>query len=174
MLWLIAVIAGAAILYLVFAAKAPHAIHQKFGLNPDHWTIVSSDLGGGHSRQRLYGFGVAGEPDAVLRGNRTGQIAVGEFKNRRHGGYVRQREFYQLILYIGLAREVYRSTNVVGVLAFKDARVEIAHDDALFRALIGMRGEVLDSIKRRKPLNRSPLHKRINIAAGNRKVRFPR
>lgn len=175
MFWLIAVSVGAAILYLFLSVKAPNAIHAKFGLRPTEWSLISTDLGRGHARRRrLYGFGVAGEPDAVFRGKQTGQLVVGEYKNRLFKGYVRRREYYQVILYIGLTRNAYQSTNVVGVLSFKDTRVEIAHNEPLFRALIGMRGEVVDSLKRRKPINQSPLHKRIDIVTGNQKFRFPK
>ncbi|MGP0171106.1 hypothetical protein ACSVIJ_04410 [Pseudomonas sp. NCHU5208] len=174
MVTILAIIAAAVILYLVLQLRAPHDIHRKFGLQPGHWELVGSDLGKGHPRKRLNAFGLAGEPDALFRGKRTGQIVVGEFKNRRHAGYVRHREYYQVIICIGLARETFGESNVVGVLVFKDKRLEIPHDEALFRSLIGMRGECLGSMKQRKPLNDRPLHRRIAVRPGSRKISFPK
>lgn len=174
MVAILSIIAAAVIIYLVLQLRAPNDIHRKFGLQPGQWDLISSDLGKGHPRKKLSAFGVAGEPDALFRGNSTGQIIVGEYKNRRHAGYVRRREFYQVILCIGLAREAFGASNVVGVLVFKDARLQIAHDEELFRSLLGMRGECLGSMKQRKPINDRPLHRRINVRPGSRKISFPK
>ena len=174
MVTILSIIAAAVVLYLVLQLRAPHDIHRKFGLQPGQWELVGSDLGKGHRRKRLSAYGLAGEPDALFRGNSTGQIVVGEYKNRRHAGYVRRREFYQVIICIGLAREAFGTTNVVGVLVFKDARLQIAHDEELFRSLLGLRGECLASMKKRKPINDRPLHRRITVRPGSRKISFPK
>lgn len=169
---ILCVVAAAVVLFLVLQRQDPQGIYRKFGLKPGEWELLSSDLGKGHARSRIGAYGVAGEPDALFRGARTGQVVVGEFKNRRYRGFVRRREFYQVILYVGLAREALGATNVVGILAFNDSCVEIAHDEQLFRALIALRGEVLGSLKRRSPINDRPLHKRMSVTPRNRKVRF--
>ncbi|MBM5458994.1 hypothetical protein H8F21_15610 [Pseudomonas sp. P66] len=171
---IIAIIVVAGILYLALKAKAPRDIYKQFSLPANQWTIVGTDLGKGHPRKRLSALGVGGEPDAIFKGNRTGQIVVGEFKNRKYKGYVRRREYYQVILYIGLAREVFRASNVRGVLSFKDQCVQVPFDEALFQALIGIRAEVPISLKNRKPKDSRPLHKRMKISPGNQKIRFPR
>lgn len=171
---ILAIIAGAFALYLVLRAKAPLDIFKQFSLSSTQWTIVGTDLGKGHPRKRLSALGVGGEPDAIFRGKRTTQIVVGEFKNRKYQGYVRRREYYQVMLYIGLAREVYGVSNVVGLLSYRDECVKIPFDESLFRALIAIRVEVPISLKYRKPKDSRPLHKRINISPGNQKIRFPR
>lgn len=174
MITIFAILAITALLYLILKAKAPHDIYRQFALPAAQWAIVSCDLGKGHPRKRLGAFGVGGDPDAIFRSSRSGQIAVGEFKNRKYRGYVRRREYYQILMYIGLARETFNTTNVVGLLSFRDECIQVTFDEGIFRALIALRSEVPISLKNNKPLDPRPLHKRITVAPGNRKVRFPK
>lgn len=169
---LFGLIVAAIILYYALKGTAPKQIYGLFGLRESDYELLSSDLGKGHPRKRLGGHGLGGESDAIFRGKRTGQIVVGEFKNRKHKGLVRRREYYQVILYIGLARQTFGSQNVVGLLAFNDARVEIPFDANVFNALVGLRGEVLTSLSRKKAQDARPLHRRIRVAPQNRRIRF--
>lgn len=173
MITIFAILAIAALLYLVLKAKAPNDIYRQFALPASQWKIVSSDLGKGQPRKRLGAFGIGGEPDAIFRNARSSQIAVGEFKNRSYKGYVRRREYYQILLYIGLARETFNSTNVVGLLSFRDECIQVPFDEGVFRALIALRSEVPISLKNKRPIDPRPLHKRVTVAPGNRKIRFP-
>lgn len=174
MLIILAIVAAAVLLFLFWKKGAPLEIAKVFGLDTANHEIISSDLGQGHARKRLYGFNLAGEPDAILRSKRTGQIVIGEFKNRKYKGYVRRREYYQVILYIGLARLAFSTENVVAILAFNDARVEISFDQDVFNALKAMRNEVIISLSAGKATDKRPLHKRMSINPRNRSVRFPR
>jgi hypothetical protein len=174
MLIILGIILAAVGLYLALKAKAPLDIYKQFSLPATQWVILASDLGKGHPRKTLSAFGVSGETDAIFRGNRTGQIVIGEFKNRMYKGFVRRREYYQVMLYIGLAREVFKQPNVVGVLSFRDECVQIPFDEPLFRALVAIRTEVPISLKNRKPQDSRPLHKRMGISVKNPKIRFPR
>lgn len=170
---ILALIAAAVVLYLVLRAKAPLDIYRQFSLSAAQWTILGTDLGKGHPSKKLWAFGVAGEPDVIFRGTRTGQIAVGEFKNRNYKGYVRRREYYQVLLYIGLARVVYRENNVIGLLSYRDECIQIQFDEPVFKALVGIRTEVPISLKNGKAKDSRPLHKRMNVDPRNRKIRFP-
>lgn len=174
MLTLLAVIAAIVLFYLVLKARAPLDIYRQFSLPASQWTILGTDLGKGHPRKRLSALGVGGEPDAIFKGKRTGQIVIGEYKNRKHKGYVRRREYYQVILYIGLARQVFGESNVIGLLSFKDECVQVPFDEQLFRALVEIRTEVPISLKYKKPKDPRPLHKRMSITPMNPKIRFPR
>lgn len=171
---ILAIVIAAVVLYLVLRAKAPLDIYKQFSIPATQWTILGTDLGKGHARKRLSALGVGGEPDAIFRGKRTGQILVGEFKNRNYKGYVRHREYYQVLLYIGLAREVYKEKNVVGLLSYRDECVEIPFNEPVFQALIALRDEVPISLKNRRAKDPRPLHKRVSVAPGNRKIRFAR
>lgn len=174
MLIILGLVAAAILLFLVLKNSAPLEIAKVFGLDTADFEIISSDLGKGHPRKRLYGVNLVGEPDAILRGKRTGQIVICEFKNRKYKGYVRRREYYQVILYIGLARLAFCTENVVAVLAFNDARVEISFDQDVFNGLKAMRSEVITSLSAGKATDRRPLHKRMPINPRNRSIRFPR
>lgn len=174
MLIILGIILAAAALYLTLKAKAPLDIYKQFSLSATQWVIIGTDLGTGHPRKRLSALGIAGEPDAIFRGKRTGQIVIGEFKNRLYKGFVRRREYYQVMLYIGLAREAFKESNVVGLLSFRDGCVQIPFDEQLFRALVAIRTEVPISLKNRKPQDSRPLHKRMGITVRNSKIRFPR
>lgn len=171
---IIGLVVAATLLYLVLTSLAPKEIYKVFGLRNDQYEIIGSDLGKGHPRKRIYGFGLGGESDALFKAKGSGRIVVGEFKNRKHKGYVRHREYYQVLLYIGLARETFKQRDVIGVLAFNDAIVEIPFDQCVFDGLVAMRGEALASIKAGKAADRRPLHKRIHVRPQNQKIRFPK
>lgn len=169
---IIGVVILAIALYLYLKGRAPRDIHRQFSLPPGQWTILGSDLGKGHQRQKLFAHGIAGEPDAIFKGNRTGQLLIGEFKNRNHKGYIRRREYYQVILYIGLARAMFGTPHVVGVLSFRDKCVDVPFNEEVFQALVGMRTEVPVSLKNKRPHDSRPLHKRISVTPGSRNIRF--
>lgn len=165
------ILAGVA-LYFLLKGKAPGQIFSLFKLSPANYELVSSDLGKGHPRRRVGGFGLGGEPDAIFKGKSTGQIVVGEYKNRKYKGTVRLREFFQVQLYLGLARVNFDSQNVVGILAFNDGLVQIAYDQEVFQALVGLRGEALTSLKNKRALDKRPLNRRMNISSRNPRIRF--
>jgi hypothetical protein len=159
-------------LYFLLKAKAPAQIFKLFQLNEALHDLVCSDLGSGHPRRRIYAMGVGGEPDAIFKVKRSGRIIVGEFKNRKHKGVVRRREFYQVHLYMGLAAINFKTQDVVGLLAFNDQCIEIAYDHELFEALIGLRSEVLSSMYKKRAQDSRPLHRRRSVTPRSRKIRF--
>ncbi|MGE8066139.1 hypothetical protein [Pseudomonas sp. NPDC089569] len=159
-------------LYLLLKAKAPAQIFQLFRLSEVLHELVGSDLGRGHPRRRIGALGVGGEPDAIFRVKRSGQIIIGEYKNRKYKGYVRRREFYQVTLYLGLAAINFKTQDVVGLLAYNDQCIEIAYDQELFEALIGLRREVLTSMHKKRAQDSRPLHRRRSVTPRNRKIRF--
>lgn len=173
MFTIIGVVTLAIALYLYLKGRAPRDIFRQFSLAPGQWTIVGSDLGKGQQRQKLFAHGVAGEPDTIFKNTRTEQLLIGEFKNRNYKGYIRRREYYQIILYIGLAKAMYGTANVVGVLSFRDTCIDVPFNQDVFLALVAMRLEVPVSLKNKRPQDPRPLHKRIRVAPGSKKIRFP-
>lgn len=160
------------IVYLFISRGADGEIFGKFGVSSLTFTLVSSDLGRSSSGNRLTAFGITGEADAVFRSRNGNQIIVGEFKSRKYKGYVRPYEFFQTILYIGLARDHFSASKASGVIAYADGKVEIAFDQAVFDALVSMRGEMLGGLKNKKALNTVPLHKRMDVLKANRGLRL--
>lgn len=168
----IAVLLAAFFLYLAVKGKSKDDIFRAFGLDPAAYELISSDLGKGHARKRIRWRGVGGEPDAIFRHKRSGRIIVGEFKSRRWARRVRPREYFQIVLYIGIARAEFTSNNVLGVLAFKDKVLEIEHHPELFSNLIQLRTEVLASMKKKKALNSRPLLSRCRFSLPFKLERF--
>jgi hypothetical protein len=170
-------IVGIVLLLLVAAyffrkRQAPNDIFGKFGLSPGAFTLVSSDLGDSAPRKMLRGSGVAGEPDALFSAKAARKVVVGEFKSRKFKGFVRPYEFFQTILYMGMAKQTHGAHDAHGVIAYADARVQVYFDQAVFDAIVDLRGEMFSSFKERKPINAKPLQKRMNVLSLNRHVRF--
>lgn len=166
-------VAAAILLYLFLRARAPKDVFKQFSLSSSQWSLLGSDLGKGYSPRQLSAYGVAGIPDAIFQGRRTGQIVVGEYKNRLHKDFVHRREYYQVMLYIGLAMSAYRTTNVIGVLSYRDRCIQVTFDQAVFDALVELRYEPSESLTKRRPVNDRPLHKRMKVVPTSRKIRFP-
>lgn len=151
------------VLYRSSSQSAENEIHAKFGLSNSKFKLISTDLGGKNPKLRLSAMGVGGIPDAVFESRKSKVIVVGEMKARKLKGGVRLMEFYQVIIYIGLLRQLYPNHAIEGILGYNGALVRVAHDQELFNALIGLRAEILTSLKNKKPSNPRPLHKRIQV-----------
>ena len=172
MLALLIVVAVAVLLYLALQGKSRDDIFSTFGLSASEYELISTDLGKGHPRKRIGLRGVGGEPDAIFQHRRSGKLVVAEFKSRRWARRIRPREYFQVVLYIGIARAEFRTNNVVGILAFNDKSFEIEHQSELFSSLIQLRGEVLTSLKRKRALNSRPLLSRARFSLPFKLERF--
>jgi hypothetical protein len=159
----LAIILIAVILYYLTKSNAQGGVHRNFKLDPGRYKLVGSDLGERDSTVRLSFNGVNGAPDAVFEDRKKARIIVGEHKARKHRHGVRLREYYQIMLYIGMARRRWHSHEVVGLISFTDKVVWINFDESVFSALVGLKAEAIESIRSRRALNPKPLHKRINI-----------
>lgn len=158
--------------YFYRKGAAPGDIFGQFGLSPGAFTLISSDLGDSAPRQMLRGNGVAGEPDALFAAKKSKKVVVGEFKSRKFKGFVRPYEFFQTMLYMGMARQVHNVSEAMGVIAYADARVHIHFDQDVYDAIVALRIELFTSFKLRRPVNPKPLHKRMNVLSSNRHVKF--
>jgi hypothetical protein len=160
------------IVYFSKKRQAPKDIFGKFGLSPGAYKLLSSDLGDSAPRKMLQGNGIAGEPDALFAAKIARKVVVGEFKSRKYKGFVRPYEFFQTMLYMGLARHIHGATEAIGVIAYADGRVQVHFDQAVFDAIIALRAEMFSSFKERKPVDSRPLQKRMNVLSLNRHVTF--
>ena len=170
-------IVGVALLLLVvvfFVKKrsAPDDIFGKFGLSPGAFMLLSSDLGDSAPRQMLRGDGVNGEPDALFSAKSGKKVVVGEYKSRKFKGFVRPYEFFQTMLYMGLARQIHHAYEAIGVIAYADCRVHVHFDQEVYEAIVALRGEMFASFKVKKPVNTKPLQKRMNVLGLNRHITF--
>ncbi|MBM3105748.1 hypothetical protein IIE18_11405 [Pseudomonas sp. V1] len=172
MVVILAIVAAALFLYLALKGKSKDDIFRTFGLDSTSYELVGTDLGKGHARKRISAHGVSGEPDAIFRHKRTGRLIVCEYKSRRWNRRMRPREYFQIVLYVGISREQFRTDDVIGILAFKDKTLEIEHNPTLCASLIQLRGEVLGSMKSKKALNSRPLLSRARFPVPFKVERF--
>lgn len=161
---LVLVVALGLILYCIWAALSACAKHasdrvilNKFDLASEHYYIIGTDLGGRDNKIFLRFLPIIGAPDAVFRGKSNKRVIVGEFKGRKFRGIVRLYEYYQIMLYLGMARKTYKK-EVAGKLAFTDKVLDIEFDPATFEALVNLarkyeNGYVPDQ----------PLHKMVGL-----------
>ena len=82
-----------------------------FGLDPEEYQLVASDLGGGKDKIFIRNDGVVGVPDAIFRSLTDDSIIVGEAKSRRYRGSVSDYERYQVTLYLGASRRRFRNVS---------------------------------------------------------------
>lgn len=172
MLYVLGALLALAIVYLVLKIKAPLEIYARFGVSSASHKLLSTDLGKAGGSIKLARFGINGIPDAVFEALTGKLILVGEFKSRKYRGVVKLYELYQLMLYMGHLQGRYPNNTIVGCLAYADERVEVKFDPALYQALVELREEYWQTVKRRKPVNPVPLHKRMKVNSANLTMRL--
>lgn len=123
------------------------------------WQLLGADIGGHERPAHLRAFGLVGTPD-VLASSGGRRMHVGDYKNRRYRGKVRDYERYQLLLYTGMVRHIYGTKDVTASIAYKDRVVEIPWDSKTFDALIGLRPEYRESTRHWRAVNPVPLKAR--------------
>lgn len=98
--------------YLYFSTNGEDDLErnlcEEFGLDPDEYEIVATDLGGSTEKYFLRTAQLTGVPDVVFRHRRGVQIVIGEAKSRHFRDRVKTYERYQVMLYLGVAESVYR------------------------------------------------------------------
>ena len=159
----IAIILIAIALYLTTKSSAQQGVHRTFKLEPGRYKLVASDLGGDTKSMLLTHAGIGGMPDAIFEDRKKPRIIVGEYKARQMKRGPRPREYYQVILYIGIAKLRWPQHEVVGLISYRDKTVWINHDQRAFQGLVDLKPEAVRSIRAKKAANPTPLHKRIPI-----------
>jgi hypothetical protein len=146
-------------------------VFSTFSLSHIFYTLTSSDLGGSKASREylLSNHTCVGMPDAEFRKKRylkffpINNYVVGEYKNRYFRGVVRYREYYQVMLYIGLAGEKYNTTSVYGLLAFKDKVIKINFDKKLYNSLLSLKSEYYEVKDRWNGSQFIALHERSGV-----------
>lgn len=160
------------VVFVILKIKAPVEIYSRFGISVATHKLLSTDLGNSTGRIKLGRFGINGIPDAVFEALTAKHILVGEFKSRKYRNSVKLYELYQIMLYMGHLRAKYPNHTVVGCLAYADGRVSVQFDPELYQGLIGLKDEYWETVKRRRPVNSTPLHKRIKVNGANGGLRL--
>lgn len=154
----------AAALYWLSKSSAHRGVHANFKLDPGRYKLLGTDLGSQDVGSIFLSFaGVNGKPDAVFEDRKAPCIVIGEHKARKYKSGVRLREFYQIVLYIGMARRKWPAHEVKGCLSFDDKVVWVDFDNHVFQALIDLKTEAIEGIARGKATNSTPLHLRMKI-----------
>lgn len=83
---------------------------QEFGLSPEDYRVVATDLGGDKRKLFLRSDNVVGVPDVVFVHRQKLDIVVGELKSRTFSRKpsVTPYEYNQVQLYLGLAERHYK------------------------------------------------------------------
>jgi len=172
MLYIIGAILILGIVFLVQRLSASGEIFSRFGVRESTHRLLSTDLGKSSGRIKLSRFGINGIADAVFESLSGKKILVGEFKSRKYRGEVRLYELYQIMLYMGHIKAEYPNHSVEGCLAYADGMVKVVFDKAVYDALTGLKREYWETVRNRRPVNTTPLHKRMNVRAENRTLRL--
>ena len=126
------------IVWHIARRKIPRNIVRRWGLDPATCRVLASDLARHRSRPSLVADGLAGSPDALMRERREGTIIVGETKSRHYRGRVTPYEYYQVTLYLGMAKRLYRRP-VRAILLYGNGRlVPLEFDEDLYRSLLAV------------------------------------
>ena len=126
------------IVSLIARRRSPRDIVRRWGLDPASCRVLASDLARHGSRPSLVADGLAGSPDALMRERREGTIIVGEAKSRHYRGRVTPYEYYQVTLYLGMAKRLYRRP-VRAILLYGNGRlVPLEFDEDLYRRLLAL------------------------------------
>lgn len=162
----IALSLGIVLLLLLGVAHWARRIHsvrkicRLFELNPADYRLLGTDLNTWLPTCKLRLSGLSGIPDAAFIQLKQGAGFIGEYKSRRHKGFVKRYERYQTILYMGLLKEKYRLNHVIGAIRFADHCVAIPFDEHLYQQLLELRSEYRKSRRQGIPLESRPLHLR--------------
>lgn len=130
-----------------------------FGLPPDY-RVLGTDLGGSKEQLTLRADGLIGKPDSAFHSSRRNHWVAGEYKSRKYYGKIRQRELYQVTMYVGMMRSLYRTENVYGIIRFADKAVRVPFDPVLYARLCELAPELRQAEKSWRPPNPTPLAKR--------------
>jgi len=171
-LYIIGALVLLAVVFFFQKQTATGEVFTRFGLRESAYRMLSTDLGKSEGRIKLSSYGINGIADAVFEAMSGKEIVVGEFKSRKYRQKVKLYEFYQIQMYLGHLQSLYPKHHIRGVLAYADGKVSVTFDPTVYEGLISLRPEYWDTVKRRKVVNSTPLHKRIKVNALNRGLRL--
>ena len=140
------VVLAAVVLVIAVASLALHLRRRRFtericrrwGLDPARVRVIASDLGRHRATWSLRADGLVGIPDVIFRDRRSGHLIVGEAKSRHWKGAVTPYEHYQVTLYLGMARRLYRQPATAILLYGNGRRVSLEFDPTTYQRLLAL------------------------------------
>ncbi len=118
------------------------SIKRLFG-QPWYVVVLAADIGGWKVKRRIQRKGVVGMPDALFFDPVRLRYVIGEYKSRVWKGSVTERERYQVTLYVGMLRRLWRR-EPRGLIAYGCGRIQnVAFNKGVYVGLLGLRKEVL-------------------------------
>ena len=157
---IITAMAAVAITLLLFILFRGHSVRKIFKL-PITCIFLGSDLGGNKNPYYINKREVNGAPDAVFFDWLRLTFVVGEYKSRSYNNKIKWRENFQVILYIGLLPPWF-FPRCKGYIAYGCGNVvKIHYTSRVFRKLMKLKGELRTAKKNWKPVNNTPLQKRL-------------
>ncbi len=113
-------------------------ICRRWGLDPSRVRVIASDLGRHRASWSLRADGLVGNPDVLVRDRATRHLVVGEAKSRHFRGSITPYERYQVTLYLGMVRRLYRQPATAVLLFGNGRRVPVEFDPALYNRLLAL------------------------------------
>ena len=111
---------------------------RRWGLDPARVRVIASDLGRHRATWSMRADGLVGNPDVIFRDRASRRLVVGEAKSRHCKGDVTPYERYQVTLYLGMAKRLYRMPATAIILFGNGRRVPVEFDPALYERLLAL------------------------------------
>ena len=130
------VIAVSSIALHVRRRRYAERICRRWSLDPARVRVIASDLGRHRATWSMRADGLIGNPDVIFRDRNSRRLIVGEAKSRHFKGDVTPYERYQVTLYLGMAKRLYRMPATAIILFGNGRRVPVEFDPALYERLL--------------------------------------
>lgn len=151
---------GVIILVVLAALLRGYGVKKLFKV-PFRYVYVGSDLGGNIKPYYINKRGVCGAPDALFFDLFRLRFIVGEYKSRNYSNYVKTREYYQVILYVGLMTPLF-FPRAKGFICYGCGEVvPIKYSHKVFKGLMNLKPEIIRSKEIWKSENPVPLKERL-------------
>ena len=147
---------------LVWARRAVQrrSAFRLFDLSARQFRLLGTDIAGSTRPLYLRFKQLVGAPDAGFISRDKQQGFIGEYKSRDYKGYVKHRERYQVILYMGMLKNRYGLAQVSGAIRYRDHLEPITFDPSLFDQLLALQAEYRSVIQGWQIQNDKPLYQR--------------
>lgn len=138
-------------------------VFRLFKVNSKSYSLLGSDLNKSLKPWYFRSDGVGGLPDAVFKSSKKKKILVCDLKAREFNSVVRDNEYFQLNLYMGMAKKAFPGYEVEGRITYKLDTVEIIYNQDVYDALLAMKDEVKSVQSKWRLVNDKPLSKRMKL-----------
>lgn len=135
------VLLSALFVYFYFRNESRSRNYLLFKLKVRDYVLIGCDLNRQKIKLKLSHAGCFGLPDCVFKSRKGKEIIIGEYKSRKFKGFVRLREYYQVILYMGIAGSRFPGYKILGRIRFSDQLIHIDFSADVYEALLDLKYE---------------------------------